>query len=118
MLRFTYCGTTTDVTHQQNLIVLIHCQYYSQAIPDLVALTLNIAGEFRAVWTAAASASVKPITAVWLGDEPKPALDIIDRNRSTVGFGFQVVGTLNMNSIRASSHLLASSPFNLASIHR
>src|SRR5580700_4206638 len=37
---------------------------------------------------------------------------MVDRNRSTVGTGFQVVGTLKINSIFASSHRLASSPCN------
>jgi hypothetical protein len=72
--------------------------------------TLNNFGNTRAVCTAAASASVNPISTLWFGCLPKPARSIVDRNRSTVGTGFQVVGTLKINSIFASSHRFASSP--------
>lgn len=79
--------------------------------------TLNMPGILRAVWTAAASASVNPMDAVWLAEDPNPAASMIFRNRSTV-VGFHVVGTEKTNSIFASSHRLASSPMRRASIVR
>ena len=81
-------------------------------------LTLKIPGILRAVCTAAASASVSPIDAVWLAQDPKPAAEIVFRNLSTVGIGFHVVGTEKMNSMFASSQRLASSPRSRASIVR
>jgi len=81
-------------------------------------LTLKIPGMLRAVCTAAASASVNPIDAVWLAHVPKPAAEMVFLNRSTVGIGFHVVGTEKMNSMFASSHRLASSPRSRASIVR
>ena len=81
-------------------------------------VTWKMPGMLRAVWTAAASASVNPIVAVCFGNAPNPAAEMTFLNLSTVGTGFHVVGTEKMNSIVASSHRLASSPLNRASMVR
>jgi hypothetical protein len=52
-------------------------------------------------WTAAASASVRPMVTLWVGCVPKPERETIVLKDSTVGRTGQVVGTLKMNSMRA-----------------
>lgn len=116
----SYRRSTACIAHQKDLPLLHPIRRYcAQAAIQALRLqthTLKIPAASTEVWTAAASASVKPILSVWFHIVPNPARFVMDRNFSTVD-GFQVVGTLKMNSTFALCHdVLDRSGFSLNSI--